>query len=179
MPGGSALSGLAVTFTPAEGATLKPVIGTTYILKTMVPGPMCSLALIGRKWRLQRVPPDIAENIAAMVPTDRSGEAQVYLELGDAGINGDALSKTVTVSVGGSTKIFDATSATTTDIPAMRYSRGRISVQKAMGQDDPLEVGCFTSNNRLFRQTVTFTTTTQGYLTTESRHIKVLVILRQ
>ena len=68
-----------------------PVPGTRYIL-TMVPG-LCEAsidALIGAKqWKRPPVPPGaLLKRIAAMSKPIESGVAKVYLELGDAGING-------------------------------------------------------------------------------------------
>ena len=158
---GRALSGLAVTFTPADGATLKPVIGTDVYL-TSGSAWAAAFANIDRtKAATATVPAAIAVDTPAMVPTDRSGEAQVYLELGSAG------AKTVTVMAGGSTKTFNLTSAETTDIPSIEILSGNNQRSESDGKvTDPLVVRVLASNNQpLPTQLVTFTTT-KGYLTT-------------
>ena len=158
---GRALSGLAVTFDPAAADTLKPVIGTDVYLESDNTWADAFADIVRTKPATSEVPPALTEDTARMVPTDRSGEAQVYLELGDAG------SRRVTVSVGGATKMFDVTSATTTDIPALEVFSGNNQRSDSNGKvTDPLVVRVLTSNNQPFpQQTVTFTTT-KGYLTT-------------
>ena len=158
---GRALSGLPVTFTPTGGAALRPVIGTdVYLTSASVWAPAFS-DIARTKAATATVPADLAENIAGMVPTDRSGEAQVYLELGAAG------AKTVGVSAGGSTKTFNLTSATTTDIPALEVFSGNNQRSDSNGKvTDPLVVRVLTSSNQPFPQRLVTFTTTKGYLTT-------------
>ena len=92
---GRALSGLAVSFTPASGATLQPILGTNvYLTDTNTWADM--FATIARtRQATSTVPPAIGADTAAWVPTDRSGEAAVYLELGDVSDNGDVSDKTL------------------------------------------------------------------------------------
>ena len=158
---GRALSELAVRFTPVGGATLKPVLGTDVYLDTNNEWADDFADIDRTKAATATVPAAINENAAAWVPTDRSGEAQVYLELGKTG------SKTVTVSAGGSMKTFDVTSAETTDIPSLEIFSGNNQRSESNGKvQDPLVVRVLTSTDQPFpTQLVTFTTT-KGYLTT-------------
>ena len=167
---GRALSGLAVTFNPSATETLKPVIGTDVYLTTANAWAAEFSAIDRTKAATATVPiiADDATDNTGMVPTDRSGEAQVYLEVGAAG------SKTVTVNAGGAMKTFDATSAVTTDIPSLEILSGNNQRSNSNGKvEDPLVVRVLTSNNQPFpTQEVTFTTT-KGYLTTTPCHIEI------
>ena len=167
---GRALSGLAVMFTPAGGATLEPVIGTDVYLTASTATPANAWAAtfdtIDKTFQATRtVPADIAENAAALVPTNRSGEAQVYLQVGDAG------NKTVGVSAGGANKTFYATSSQSTDIPSLEIVSGNNQRSASNGKvANPLMVRVLASNNQpLPTELVTFTTI-KGYLTTPSEY---------
>ncbi|MDE0556318.1 MAG: Ig-like domain-containing protein, partial [Candidatus Poribacteria bacterium] len=161
---GRPVPGLPVLFTPASGATLKPVIGTDVYLTnppTTNTWATAFAATVQIRQATATVPEAIAADTAALVPTDRSGEAQVYLEVGAAG------TKTVLVSAGGAMKTFFATSAETTDIPTLEVLSGDNQRSESNGKvTDPLIVRVLTSANQPFpAQLVTFTTT-KGYLTT-------------
>ena len=166
---GRPLSGLAVKFDPADGATLEPVIGTdVYLLASGAWASGATFPTIDRtKLVTATVPPRtgtnaIAADTAGWVPTDRSGEAQVYLKLGAEG------PKTVTVSAGGAReKRFDLTSSESTDIPSLEIVSGDNQRSASDGKvANPLVVRVLASNNQpLPTQVVTFTTT-KGYLTT-------------
>ena len=163
---GRALSGLAVTFTPANGGTLQPVLGTDVYLEQNNSWANAFNEIVRTKAATSTVPPitgdeAIGENGAAMVPTNQSGEAQVYLKLGTAG------NKTVTVSAGGDTDTFYATSSTSTDIPSLEIFSGNNQKSASDGKvADPLVVRVLASNSSpLPVKTVTFTTT-KGYLRT-------------
>ena len=161
---GRALSGLAVSFTPASGATLQPILGTNVYLTDMNIWANTFDTIARTRQATSTVPPAIsadAISLAAWVPTDRSGEAAVYLKLGD--------DKDVTVNVfaGGGTARFYATSSTSTDIPSLEILSGNNQRSATNGKvADPLVVRVLASDNQpLPTQTVTFTTT-KGYLRT-------------
>ena len=160
---GRPLSGLAVSFDPTAGDTLQPVIGTDVYLDTNSAWAATFTAIVRTKPATSTVPTrPIAISTDGWVPTNRSGEAQVYLQLGDAG------SKTVNISAGGNeTKRFDLTSSTSTDIPSLEIVSGNNQRSASNGKvTDPLIVRVLASNNQpLPTQEVTFTTT-KGYLTT-------------
>ena len=160
---GRAVLGLAVTFTPADGATLEPIIGTDVYLTTGNTWASAFSSNLKTFQATRTVPADIQEDAAALVPTDRSGEAQVYLKVGAAGTN-----KTVTVSAGGATKTFYATSSTSTDIPSLEIVSGDNQRSDSNGKvADPLVVRVLKNNNRPSPGEVVTFTTTRGYLTTE------------
>ena len=159
-----AVPGLVVSFTPASGATLQPVIGTTVYLtdppadNTWASDFTTDVQLFSAT---TTVPAAIAENTSALVPTDQRGEAAVYLEVGAAG------SKTVTVSAGGEMNTFFVTSSVSTDIPSLEIVSGNNQRSASNGKvADPLVVRVLASNKQpLPTQEVTFTTT-KGYLRT-------------
>ena len=165
---GRAISGLPVTFTPAGGATLQPVIGTDVYLTnppTVNTWASAFATTLQIRQATATVPAAITADTAALVPTDRSGEAKVYLEVGAVG------DKTVTVSAGGETKTFFATSATNTDIPSLEIFSGNNQRSDSNGRvANLLIVRVLASNNQpLPTQLVTFTTT-KGFLTTPSEY---------
>ena len=147
---GRALSGLAVTFNPEDGATLKPVIGTDVYLAGSEWASTFG-TITRTKAATSTVPPDIDEDDAAMVPTDRSGEAQVYVELGDDG------AKTVTVTVGDATKTFNLTSAVTTDVPSIEILSGNNQRSADSGKvEDPLGCSGTSQQQPAFSDTVSY-----------------------
>ena len=163
---GRALSGLAVSFTPttAQGSTLQPVIGTDVYLTNPSPPTLDNSWAPAFSNNIKpftataTVPAAIAADTAALVPTDSSGEAQVYLKLGGAG------NKTVAVSAGGDTDTFYVTSAASTDIPSFEIFSGNNQKSASDGKvADPLVVRVLASSSSpLPNETVTFTTT-KGY----------------
>ena len=102
-----AVPGLVVSFTPEGGATLQPVLGTTVYL-TNPPDENTWASTFSDNVQpfsaTTTVPAAIAENDAAIVPTDQRGEAEVYLEVGAA--SDKAGDKTVTVKAGDETNTF-------------------------------------------------------------------------
>ena len=171
-----AVPGLAVSFDPSSTETLQPVIGSDVYLTPPTASPPNAWATtftntLRTREATATIPGPIDEDAAALVPTDRSGEAKVYLEVGAADTNGAPSRKTVTVSTGTVTKTFIVFSAATTDIPALAILSGNNQRSESNGKvQDPLVVRVLTSNNQPFpEQTVTFTTT-KGYLTTLSAH---------
>ena len=161
---GRAISGLAVTFTPTtgKGSTLQPVIGTDVYLTTTNTWADTFKNIDRTVSATATVPTrPITADTAVMVPTDRSGEAKVYLKLGEAG------NKTVNVSAGGGTARFYLTSSASTDIPTLEILSGNSQSSASDGKvADPLVVRVLASNDQpLPTQEVTFTTT-KGYLTT-------------
>ena len=83
---GRPVPGLAVTFECPTGATLEPVIGTDVYLTTVNAWASAfSSDLNDIRQATRTVPADITEGDAALVQTDRSGEAQVYFQLGTDG----------------------------------------------------------------------------------------------
>ena len=163
---GRALSGLAVSFTPASGATLQPILGTNVYLTDMNIWASTFDTIARTRQATSTVPPAISADAispAAWVPTDRSGEAAVYLKLGTE----DDKDVTVNVFAGGGTARFYATSSTSTDIPSLEILSGNNQRSATNGKvADPLVVRVLASDNQpLPTQTVTFTTT-KGYLRT-------------
>ena len=167
---GRALSGLAVTFDPTdnEQSTLQPVIGTDVYL-TSPPSDNTWASAFGNDVKpftaTATVPADPDADAAALVPTDRSGEAEVYLKLGGAG------NKTVTVSAGGDTDTFYVTSSTSTDIPSLEIFSGNNQKSENDGKvADPLVVRVLASSSSPLPQKLVTFTTTKGYLTTPAAY---------
>ena len=162
---GRPLSGLAVSFAPGDTETLQPVIGTDVYLATGNAWAETFDTITRTKQATSTVPTDLDAGDDGWVPTNRSGEAQVYLKLGAAE------NKTVTVSAGGETETFDLTSSQSTDIPSLEIVSGNNQRSASDGRiADPLMVRVLASNNQpLPEMRVTFTTT-KGYLTTLSAY---------
>ena len=167
---GRALSGLAVTFTPTNGATLQPVIGTDVYLEGDNTWANQFGEIVKTKAATATVPPitdpgAIAENGPAIVPTDSRGEAQVYLKLGAEG------NKTVGVSAGDDTDTFYVTSSTSTAIPSLEIFSGNKQKSANDGKvADPLVVRVLASSSSPLPQELVTFTTTKGYLTTPAAY---------
>ena len=166
---GRALSGLAVTFDPGDEETLQPVIGTDVYLQADNSWAT-EFGNIDRTFPATTAVPLILPttvNNTGMVPTDSSGEAEVYLKLGAA----NTVAKVVNVSAGGDDDKFYATSAETTDIPSLEIFSGNNQKSASDGKvKDPLMVRVLASSSSpLPGTTVTFTTT-KGYLSTTAAY---------
>ena len=169
---GRPLSGLAVSFNTSDADTLQPIIGSdVYLTNSTTPtwASAFGTALVTQK-ATATIPTAIADNttdrdLPRWVPTDRSGEAQVYLKVGAA--TTPPAARLITVTAGGATATFFATSSESTDIPSLEIVSGDNQRSAADGKvADPLIVRVLASNNQpLPTELVTFTTT-KGYLTT-------------